>query len=174
MTLTVRLAATLAIASLAAGCAGSNKSPSSCPSVQVLADAADLTIFREGQQDITDMIIDARISGVPARCSAGDSGHVITTMSVALSVSRGPAAPSRDVQLQYFVAVANPDRIIEQQDYIVPISFPPNVDKMSYPGDEIVLDIPVVAGKPASSYSIYVAFRLTPEQLAFNRKRGPR
>lgn len=174
MTLTIRLAATLAIASLAAGCAGSNKSPSSCPSVQVLTDAADLTTFRNGRQDVTDMILDARIASVPAKCAAGDHGHVVTTMSVALSVTRGPGAPGRDVQLQYFVAVADPDRIIEQQDYIVPLNFPPNVDKLNYPGEEIVLDIPVVAGKPASSYSIYVAFRLTPEQLAFNRKRGPR
>ena len=40
-------------------------------------------------------------------------------------------------------------------------------------GDPIDLVLPVTPKKSAAAYQIYVGFRLTPEQLAYNRHRAP-
>lgn len=174
MTVPVRLAAALALAALAAGCSGQDVPPSSCPSVQVLGDAADLTRFTPNGQDVTDMVLSARISSVPATCKAGPKGHVLATLKAVITVTRGPAAQGRDALVPYFVAIQNNGQVIEEQDYAVAVTFPPNVGRVTVAGEDILLDIPATAQNPAWQYQVFVAFRLTPEELAYNRRHATR
>jgi hypothetical protein len=95
-------------------------------------------------------------------------------VQVKASVTRGPAASGRQANLGYVITVVEGAQIIDQQDYAIATAFPPNVDRIDISGPPITLLFPVSAQKQASAYKIYVGLRLTPDELAENRKRGPR
>jgi hypothetical protein len=162
---------------IAAGLAGcgdsSEKFPPACPSLAILRDAADLTRYAGASRDLTAMVLEAKISAVPARCERGKPGKVKATLQVEFDVTRGPAATGRQATIPYFLGVTEGGRVLDEQDYVLAVNFPPNVDRVHVTGDEITLQIPVSREKSAAAYSLYVGFRLTPAELSVNRQRGP-
>jgi hypothetical protein len=168
------LAITGGVLSLA-GCSQGPKFKPACPALSLVKGAADLTRFRPGGgRDITDMIIDARITAVPAQCAPGDPGTIKATMAVQAEVLRGPAATTRAGDVIYFVAVTEGERILDEQNDRLHVVFPPNIDRVNVRGDDLVLTLPVTKQKSAAAYQIYVGFRLTPEELEYNRTRTSR
>jgi hypothetical protein len=173
MNISLRPAVLLVLLAVLAGCSEpteDEKFAPACPRLALLADAGDVVRYKGDGRDVTDLVLDGRIVAVPAQCKHGDHGFVTTTMKVQATVTRGPAATSRDAALTYFVTVTEGDRIVDQQDYPMSASFPPNVDRVGLEGQEIVLNFPVTAKKAANAYQVYVGFRLTPEELAYNRQ----
>jgi hypothetical protein len=167
--------AAVAVAASVAGCGDNQpKFAPACPGLSLLRDAADLTRFRPGGRDVTDMVLDARITAVPAACSNGGPNKVKATLNVTTEVARGPAARGRTADFTYFVAVTEGGRVLDEQDYPVRATFPANTEHVVLTGDDIDLVLPVTREKSAAAYQIYVGFRLTPDELAYNRKRGPR
>ena len=165
------LPALLAMAALA-GCGGSTKPEQfapACPQLKVIKDAADLTRVRGQGSDITDLILQARIASIPGSCAEAKGG-VKTRIQVIMEATRGPASSSRSVELPYLITVTLGENIIEQQYFASPADFPANADRMAVAGEEIDLLVPATAERPASNYTIYVSFRLTAAELAFNRK----
>ncbi len=153
-----------------AGCAGEEKFPPACPDLNLVPEAADLTLYRPGSgRDVTDMGLQARITAVPAVCSRKDAKTVAARMSVSFAVSRGPAAVGRDAVVPYFVGVTGGERILTEEDFLLKVRFPPNIDTLSVNGEEFTVLIPVSPEKSAAAYQIFAGFRLTPEQLAANR-----
>ena len=151
------------------------KFPPICPKVGILADGADLTQFRATGTDLTDMVVDGRITGLSnAKCSLDDLTHLRTVLSVNLDISRGPAARSNEQDVPYYVAVTRGDRILTEQDYVVRAVFPNNSDRLRLTGREIDIVLPVDEKTNGAAYGVTISFRLTPAQLAFNRRRGPR
>jgi hypothetical protein len=167
------VAVTLAAASLA-GCTQPDKFAPACPQLALLRDAADLTRFRPGGQDITDMVLDARITAVPAACSSLNKNTVKATLNVTMEVNRGPAASGAGAALRYFIAVTEDSKVLDEQDYGLSTTFPTNVDRVTVSGQDITLNLPVTPDRSAAAYKIYVGFRLTPEELNYNRGRGAR
>ncbi len=173
----VRLAAALATVTMLAGCGifdTAEKFPPICPSLALLNDAADITRFKGAGHDITDQVLDGRITAVPAQCKADGKNVVTTTLHLQASLTRGTAATGRDLAVPYIVTVTDGDKIVDQQDYQLVTTFPPNVSTVNLTGQDIELRFPVTAKKNASAYKVYLGFRLTPAELAFNRVRGPR
>jgi hypothetical protein len=158
-----------------AGCDNPEKFAPACPSLAFLRDAADLTRFAPSGQDVTDMELRARLTAVPASCQrdADDPGKVVASLHVSAEVTRGPAAKTRDADLTYFVAVTEQQKVLNEQNFPLHVSFPPNTDQVKVTDDEVDLRLPVTANRSAAVYKIYVAFRLTPEELAYNRRLGP-
>jgi hypothetical protein len=142
--------------------------------MRLLPDAADYSAYRPGGHDVVDIVLDGRITAAPAECHPGGKGQVRAKMSVAFDLMRGPAASGRETSVPYMVTVVDGDHILDQKAYVLPVKFPPNTDRVTLSGDEIELAFPVTPDKQASAYTIYVSFRLTPDQLALNRQRGPR
>jgi hypothetical protein len=141
-----------------------------CPDLKLLRDGADLTRFSPQGHDVTDMLLTARIVAVPASCKNGPRGTVAATMHVGVDVVRGPALPGRSAAVPYFVSILDGDRVLQQKDYTVTANFPANVDRVQVLGDQIDLLFPVSPTKTAAAYTIYVSFRLTPEELQYNRR----
>jgi len=157
---------------LLAGCkAAPDKFAPECPDLKVIRDAADLSRSRGQGTDVTDRIVDARITGVAGACKDGSKGAINTPLTVTFQATRGPAAEGRTVALPYLVTVVRGGEIIDQQAYTINAAFPPNVDSMSVPGDEVFLVFPASQNGSAADYTIYVSFRLTPEELAYNRRK---
>jgi len=158
---------------LLAACSRPDQFAPACPELKLLNDGADLARFNERGQDVTDLLVSARISAVPASCEAGSRGKVNATMRVVMVASRGPALPERSAQVPYFVTVMDGQRVLQQKDYVMPVSFPPNVDQVTVASDDIMMEFPVTPEKSAAAYTIFVSFRLTPQQLQYNRRNAP-
>jgi hypothetical protein len=170
-----RLAAVATLpALLLAGCGPTEQFPPICPSIALLADAADLTQYNGKGQDLTDLVVDGRITAVPAKCQRGGKGIVNVKLKVNAAVVRGPAFTGRDVTVPVIVGVAQGETVLDRKAYTLVGQFKSNIDTVLLGSDEISLDFPVTEQKPASLYRIYVGFQLTEEQLALNRRRGPR
>jgi hypothetical protein len=164
------LVGALLLAAAASGCGPSDdKFPPACPMLSLLRDGGDLTRFVPGGGAVTDMVLHARIVGVPAKCQSVDAHHVKATLSVQAEMARGPAARERSLQATYFVALTEGDSVVQEQDFTLAGAFPANVDRISAKSDDIELLLPVTKTKTAAAYHIYVGFRLTPDELAYNR-----
>ncbi|WP_137125531.1 hypothetical protein [Roseomonas sp. HF4] len=171
----------LAGAAVLAGCGGSGISarnaPAPCPRVTVLADGADLTLFRPGGgQDLIDVTFDARLIGFNARCDYTRRREgVAVAISAVFEVERGPAGAGRQVVLPWFVAVtdATDSQIIDRQEFRTPIDFASNVNRTRVESRPLTLTFGADE-RLVENHNVRVSFQLTPEQLALNRRRGPR
>jgi hypothetical protein len=168
-----RLALPLAGLLALAGC-GTNsdqKFAPVCPQLKLLADAADLTRTRGQGTDLTDLVLQARITGVAASCSEGSRGSVDAVMKVMIDAARGPAATTRDADLPYLVTVTAGGQPIDQKMFIARATFASNVDRTTVQGEEVTLSFPVSQSRAITDYAIYVSFRLTASELAANRRK---
>ena len=168
------LAVALLAGALAACSSSAEQFAPACPGISFLKDGADLTRFRSGGQDVTDMVLDGKLTAVDGRCARGEKSTVAATIRVAMELTRGPAAPERTALVTFFVAVTNGERVLDEQDFGLRAGFPANIDHATFTSEELTLAIPVTKDKSAAAYHVYVGFRLTPEELAYNRRRGAR
>jgi hypothetical protein len=146
-----------------------------CPRAQILADAADLTRYRTAtSHDLTDMVLDGRITGVQGQCARGDDGQLNTTIRAGVSLTRGPAARGRDAMAPMFVAVVRNGEVLDKAIFRLEAQFPSNTDSLQLVSNDVNLTLPVGPKLSGPDYSVYVGFQLTPDELAANRKRGPR
>ena len=148
----------------AAGLAGCSDRPQfapACPNTGILEDGADVTTFRSQGTDLTDMVYDGRITGLSGKCSASDSGHLQTVLSVNMEVTRGPAMQGRTATITYFVSVSKGNAILDKRDYMLPVSFDRNSSKVRLTGDEITLVLPTPGKVTGADYRVLVGFQLT-------------
>ncbi len=167
--------ATLLLPLLAACGGGGNeaKIAPACPQLSLLHDAADLTRFAGPPgtpQDARGLILAAQITAVPATCAAAGEGRVRARLQVQALLRRGPAAQSDSVAVPYFIAITDQGNVLSEEDHTLAAKFRPNVDEMRTNADRVELLLPVTKAKSAAAYHLYVGFRLTPEELAYNRQ----
>ncbi len=155
-----------------AGCNTGENFPPPCPGLSLLADAADLTRFNGAGRDVTDSVLSARMTAVPASCKRDGAGSVRTTLKVLADVVRGPAMQGRVAQVPYFIAITETGKILDKMEFIAQVEFPGNVTRVPLQGQEIGFNVAVTPEKSAAAYKIYVGFSLTPEEVATNRKNG--
>ena len=162
-----------AAAPLLAGCGGGTDDAfaPACPSVSLVRDAADLVRYRGAGRDLTDLVLNGRLTGIGGNCKRDGSSTVVTTVQVGMELQRGPAAPGRQAQVAYFVAVLDGDRILDKQVFSLRAEFPANADRLRLSGDDVELRLPVKPDKTAAAYKVQVGFQLTPAELEVNRRR---
>lgn len=177
MPATLRLRAPLAASTLLllAACGGGDAQfAPACPAAAIVRDGADLARYRGPGQDLTDLALNGRITGLQGKCTRADRGAVLATVTVGIELTRGPAAPGRTAELAYFVAVSQGERILDKRVFPLRAEFPPNTDRVRLTGDDVELRLPTPPGTDASSYSIQVGLQLTPDELERNRRRAAR
>ena len=166
-------AAIVALPLALGGCDTGPKYAPVCPKLTLLPDASDVATYSGAGRDLTDLLLQARITGAPAKCGPGDPGVVRATLRVSFDLTRGPANPAREVDLPYFLAISEGGKILEEQDFHLRAVFPANIDQLRADSDEVTLAIPVTPTRTAAAYTVYVGFRLTPDQLRQNRSERP-
>ncbi len=121
------------------------------------------------------MVLDGRITGLQGSCRLADKpGQLDVSVQVAMELARGPAAPSRALDVPYFVAVTEGEQILGKQTLTQHVEFPPNVDRVRVTSRTVTLRLPIGPQKSGAAYAVNVGFQLTPEELQQNRTRGPR
>ena len=167
------LAAAVLTLSACSGVEGEKFAPP-CPAPGILRDGGDLHRYRGAGRDITDTVLEGRLTGINGSCTRDGGDAVATTISVGMELNRGPAATSRTAEVAYFVAVLDGERILEKRVYTLRAEFPANTDRLRLTGDQVELRLAVTPQKTAASYRISVGFQLTPLELEINRQRGSR
>lgn len=153
-----------------------------CPTPRRLSDASQVTIYRAGApggaagQDITDMILQGEIVDVSGVCRDGDTDDNRKTVQADVSLTfrfiRGPAMAGRTYDVPYLVTVSLGNTIRDQAAYRLQVTFPSNVDTVTLVSNPVHMVFPITKTTTAASYTIWAAFRLTPEQLQYNRQHG--
>ena len=139
-----------------------------------MSDAADLTQFRGTGTDLTDMVVDGRITGLRGKCTAVDPEHLRTSVAVSMQLTRGPAMQGRTVDVTYQISASRGDTILDVRRFPLHVSFPQNSSTVAVTDSEVDIDLPTTGKLSGVDYRVLVGFQLTPEELAFNRRRGPR
>jgi hypothetical protein len=142
-----------------------------CPVALTRPDANSLTRYDGRGTDLTNLVLNARLTDVKGFCK-GELGHkVITAHAHAVFLlTRGPAATSRDVDLQYNVVVAKQGVVLEGKQYVQHVVFPPNVDSVQVQGVEVPFKFTTQRGLTGPNYEIYFVLQLTPDELAANER----
>lgn len=179
----VRLVLAAALAGLTPAACGGGRDrgtalPVACPRPGILADGADLTRWRPGRvQDLTTLVFDARITGLNGSCRPGRGDRSLEVMlTPSFAVERGPAGSGeRAAELPWFVAVVGPgDEILQRQTFVERVPFNRGEPRTAGEAEPVRLSLPVGEERRATDYRILVSFALTAEELAANRRRGPR
>ena len=145
-----------------------------CPQTGILSDAADITTFRGTGTDLTDMVLDGRVTGLSGKCASPDMDHLRTQISVNMDLTRGPAMRGRTTDVTYFVSVSRGDTILDKKAYTLHVTFNDNSERLRLTGDQLDILLPTPGKVTGSDFRILVGFQLDPAELAFNRRRGPR
>ncbi len=166
-----RLSGAVLATAMLAGCgSGELQYAPACPQLSLLAEGTELTRFNGPGRDVTDRVLEARVTGVDAACRSGRKGDVLASITVRANLARGPAAQGRLVQVPYFVAVMDGEAILDRQAFLLDATFPPNVNTVRAAGSELELRFPGTAERGAGRYRIIVSLQLTEEELAYNRR----
>lgn len=142
-----------------------------CPRPSILRDANDLHRYRGTGRDLTDSVLEGRITDISGSCKRDGADAVAATVNVGIELTRGPAATGRTADIAYFVAVSEGERVLDKQVYQLRAEFPENTDRVRLSGDSVDLRLPVTDKKTAAAYQITVGFQLTPAELQANRAR---
>jgi hypothetical protein len=146
-----------------------------CPTARLVPTLADVTRYAGPgpAHDVTDLILQARVTAVNGSCSAGNDSAVLPAkVQVTLLIQRGPAMPGRETDVPVFLAVTEGDTVRDKHVFTVHVAFPPNVDRLTITSPDIDLNLPVSADKSGASYGVIAGFQLTPEELESNRRNG--
>ena len=149
-----------------------------CPSLVLPADVADLTRYQPGAQpDLSTLILDARVTAIDGSCRRGRRGQSIdSTIAVRFRMDRGPAAETRAVQLPWFIALldARTDQVLTRQSFLMNGQFSANTTRADVVSQPVEITFPLAGGRRVQDYRVLVGFQLTEEEVALNRRRGPR
>ena len=143
-----------------------------CPRSVVLADAAKLVDCRPGPgRDLTDVRLEAAISGVRSDCEYDEDGFVDVDLDVAIDLTRGPALEGKAARAEYFVVITDPEeKVVAKRVFVLDVEFP-GAAMRARTIQELTQRIHYLPEPSAAAYRIFVGFQLTRDQLDYLRAR---
>lgn len=149
-----------------------------CPEFRVIAEAASLIRFRDGPgRDLTDVNFEGKIANVQLGCVSNISkktrvGSMNVDVSLILNAARGPANKDRKAKFPYFIRILDKnEKILKALDLDATIDFPGNKTRLQFRTPPLTFILPITPKWPHSYYRIFVGFKLSREDLKFNRAR---
>ncbi|MDA1023952.1 MAG: hypothetical protein O2817_11525 [Proteobacteria bacterium] len=149
-----------------------------CPDYRVIAEAASLTRFRDGPgRDLTDINFEGKIANVELGCASNISkktrvGSMDVEVSLILNAARGPANKDRNAQFPYFIRILDKnENILKALDLNAAINFPGNKTRLLFRTPPLTFVLPITPKWLHSYYRIFVGFKLSRDDLKFNRAR---
>jgi hypothetical protein len=161
------LAAVVVSASVLAGCSG-GKGRTVCPGAVVAPDVDRVAQFAAAGGGIGDVVAAAKIDAVANRCSSEKDGVAVNTHISFVLLRTNVDVKQTD--FPYFVAVVDANRnILNEKVFRLRQEFVPRQNSRNV-AEDITEHIHLATPAEGGNYAIIVGFRLTPEQLEFNRK----
>jgi len=149
-----------------------------CPDYRVVAEALTLTKFKEGPgRDLIDVDYEGGIEAVKLGCESQIDkktkiGKMEIDVTVLFKASRGAANRNHKASFPYFIRVLDrTGKILWGEDLMVNIGFPGNKTRLLFSADPVTLVIPISPRWSSKYYRILTGFKMTREELQFNRER---
>jgi hypothetical protein len=162
------------------GCSmfGSGEKPGdialACPKVGIVRELQEVTQFRPGGKDMTDIASRAALTDYSGNCEYGSDG-VTLNLNLFVLAERGPAMQGNQASYRYFVAVTRPDEDMPatKTEFESTVAFTKGQTRV-VTKEELAPKIPLPKDINAKNWKVLVGFQLTPEQLDFNMKQAKR
>jgi len=171
-------AAALASTLLAAGCSSFGSSETTrCPHVSIMPDLQAVAKFGPGpsRQD-SNLAFGARMLSSSTTCSLDKKRNGINVNTKLGVVAVRTSGDVRKGQVTYLIAVVDRNaQILTERDFVIEVDFPSNQRRLEIT-EEHTTFIPLAKDRAGDDYGIVFGFRLTPEELEYNRahaQRGP-
>jgi len=166
----VPAAGVLGLALVAAGCASSGPKLA-CPHAIIIPELQVVAKFGPGPgREDTDAIYGARIIAANAACSADKKkGGLIVATKLGVNALRIKNDVSKG-QVTYFEAVINrKQEILTERDFVIDLEWRRAQRDLTVT-DELETFVPLVKDATGDDYAILFGFRLTPDELQYNRQ----
>ena len=171
-----RAAAALASTLLVAGCSSLGSSDSvKCPRVTIMPDLQAVAKFGPGpsRQD-SNLAYGARMLASNASCELDKKRNGITVNTKLGVVALRTSSEVNNAQVTYLVAVVDRSaQILTERDFVIDLDFPSNQRRLEVT-EEHTMFIPIAKGRASDDYGVIFGFRLTQEELEYNRAHAPR
>jgi hypothetical protein len=174
MTVIARAAGALALSLAAAGCsAGSGAVP--CPHAAIVPELRSIAKFGPGpgRQD-ADVAYGAAMLRADVGCKMDKKkGGLVVSNKLGISALRA-RVDVKQAQITYFEAVVNRNQqILTEHDFVIDLEWPTTQQRLEVT-EELETFVPLAKDASGSDYVILFGFRLTPDELQYNREHGPK
>ena len=141
-----------------------------CPKPMILADAISITEFKDfGSNDTANIIYRGRIDRINYECNI-EPNYTIGNILIIGTLSLGQDAQDNFYNLPAFVAVINKNKEVISRSYVdINVSIPEGATLARF---EFLLEdfkLNFERSKNTSDYQILVGFKLTADQVEFNK-----
>ena len=168
-----RCAIVAGLALIISGCGvfKERRPPPTCPPIFILKDVGKLKRYKSGTaRDVTDVLFLARMTDFRGVCDYNSKRtEVEIDLKITLEIRRGPANIDRKVSFEYFVAIPQFHPKPQGKKILKIDGLFSERSTILRKNDQLSLVIPLLPKKPIDSYSIYLGFHLSKEELKANR-----
>lgn len=160
--------------SVLAACAQFDQEVASCPNAAILEAPGELVRFKENTPaGPENMLFRTKMKYVSGFCDF-DEKSIEMDLSVAMEAKRGAANTDGKAQFTFFIAIIDIDRkILMREEFPLIAVFEKDDDDVNF-AESLSVSIPRREGLAPTDYSVYLGFEMTPEELAYNRRRQNR
>lgn len=168
------VAVSVALPLVFTGCAlleGGGESPNFCPQTAILDGPGELVRFAPGSAGGPgDVVFRTKMKSISGVCDVDDKG-VDMELQIAMEAARGPANAKGEAQFAYFVAILDRDKTVLTRTKFPMIARFQRQETLLEFSEGVTVTIPRKKDTPPKDYIVYLGFEMTPEELAYNRKR---
>ena len=164
---------TLGLALLAlAGC--NSAKVNLCPVAVVLADAAQIPVFRPGAaEDLSGESYRVALTGASTSCDTNKkTGETNSTLTLQFRATRAPSTDAAHYTVPYFIALTRGDQLIAKRILNVSFDFAAGASTTTFSESPDDFDIQVENGHQPYEYELMAGFQMTPAQVDYNKKMG--
>jgi hypothetical protein len=170
----VRAAPAAALALAVAACSGTGRQ-APCPSIAIVPELHSIARFGPvpGRQD-TDVTYGAVMLNADVSCGIDKKrGGLVVSSKLGISALRA-RTDVKKAQVTYFEAVINRDQqILSERDFVIDLEWPTTQQRLE-DTEELETLLPLPANATGADYAILFGFRLTPDELQYNRDHAPK
>ena len=164
-------AAAVASALLAAGCSSLGSSDSvRCPPTTIMPDLQAVAKFGSGpSRQESNLAYGARMLATTSSCELDKKRNGITVNTKLGVIALRNSIDVKKGQVTYLIAVVDRNaQILTERDFVIDLDFPSTQRRLEIT-EEHTTFIPLAKGRASDDYGIVFGFRLTPEELEYNR-----
>jgi hypothetical protein len=145
-----------------------------CPVAVVLADAGQMTVFRQGAaQDLSGEAYRVALVGSTTGCDINKkTGETDSSLTLNFRATRAPIADAAHYTVPYFIAVTRGDQLIEKRILNVSFDFAAGASSATFNESPDDFDLHVENGHQPYEYQLMAGFQMTPAQVEYNKKMG--
>ncbi len=168
----IRFAALGAALLMLAGC--NTAKVNNCPIAVVLADTAQMAIFRPGApQELSGEAYRVLLTGATTSCDINKkTGETGSTLTLTFRATRAPSADGAHYTVPYFAAITQGDQLIEKRILNVSFDFAPGTSTATFSESPDDFTIMVPTGHQPFEYQLLAGLQMTPAQVAYTKTTG--